>query len=646
MVSSLIPGLGAVIKRSHDRSRTYGIDPQLDGAPESSRLSDEELAQRIEKQQVFFSLAKEQLDTLYGLLRGTGFCMALADMDGYVLYVIGDADLVEHFKRRRCLPGYRWREQEMGTCAIGLTLVEKIPVFLPGNLMFSAQAKTISNAGAPCFSPSGHILGAISLSGPSTMMHVHTLGLVRQAAETITAHLREREHLRELAIHNRYSAALMESNSQGMIAVDRQGRIIQTNGKARALLALPAEHEGKFFSEYVGNDEDISRWVAYGKGFRSRELIVKDTSQYVTFDPIRMENEELVGGLFTVTEKKALMQMAVEVTGLHPHFTFSSILGHSQALKETIHIAKIASKSAAPVLVTGETGTGKELFAQAIHNKSERSRCPFVAINCGAIPKELLESELFGYDEGAFTGAKKGGRPGKLELADSGTLFLDEIGDMPFDMQVKLLRVLQSGELQRVGSLRVIPVDIRVIAATNKIIRDLVDEHHFRSDLYYRISTFHLSIPPLRERGDDVLLLTNYFIKRHAAQLGRDLPPLDAQTSALLKKYPWPGNIRQLEGAVERAIYLAEGKPLCLEHFGLFDLEREAHPLPHPLPQTTTTDPAAPPTSLADKEKEAIITALAYCHNNIQQTAKILGISRPTLYRKMERYALASSPNA
>lgn len=635
MASSLLPELSAVIKRSHDRSRMYGIDPHLDGAPETSRLSDEELAQRIEKQHVFYSLAKEQLDTLYGLLRGTGFCMALADMDGYVLYVIGDSDLVEHFKRRRCLPGYRWREQEMGTCAIGLTLVEGIPVYLPGNLMFSAQAKTISNAGSPCFSPSGNsILGVISLSGPSTMMHVHTLGLVRQAAETITSHLRERQHLRELAIHNRYSAALMESNSQGMIAVDRQGRIMQTNGKARSLLTLPAEHEGKFFSEYVGKDEDISRWVDYGKGFRSRELVINDTSHYVSFDPVRMENDEIVGGLFTVTEKKELMQMAVEVTGLHPHFTFSSILGNSQELKDTMHIAKIASKSSAPVLITGETGTGKELFAQAIHNNSERSRCPFVAINCGAIPKELLESELFGYDEGAFTGAKKGGRPGKLELADSGTLFLDEIGDMPFDMQVKLLRVLQSGELQRVGSLRIIPVDIRVIAATNKNIGDLVDEHHFRSDLYYRISTFHLSIPPLRERGEDVLLLTDYFIKRHAAQLGRDLPPLGIPASTMLKEYAWPGNIRQLEGAVERAIYLAEGKTLCPEHFGL---DHEP-PLAH---LTLPKERNEPPLSLAAREKEAIAQALEYCQNNIQQTSKILGISRPTLYRKMEVYELA-----
>ena len=456
-----VPDQEDIIRRSLERSARYGVDPHLDGAPESTRLSDEQLRERINGQRVFYTLAKEQIDSLYRLLRDTGFCMALADSEGYVLYVVGDSDLVEHFKRRRCIPGYRWTERDIGTCAIGLSLEERVPVFLPGDRMYSAQARKISNAGAPVFSlDGGRVLGAISLSGGSDMMHIHTLGLVRQAAETVTSQLRERERIRELAIKNQYMRALVESDSRGIVTVDQTGRIVEANSTARKLLKLSPGCEGKSFEESVGESYNITGYLKEGKGFRAREILARrsGTTHFASLDPIRMNSGELVGGLFTVMEKKEMMRMAVEMTGAHAHFTFESILGASESLRSALHLAHIAAGSTAPVLLSGETGTGKELFAQAIHNDGPRRNRPFVAINCGAIPKELLESELFGYEEGAFTGAQKGGRPGKFELADTGTLFLDEIGDMPFDMQVKLLRVLQSGEIQRVGGLRTVPV--------------------------------------------------------------------------------------------------------------------------------------------------------------------------------------------
>ena len=231
---SAIPNLEELIRRSHVRSARYGLDPHLDGAPEAGGLSAAGLRKRINGQREFFDLARAQIDTLYGLLKGTGFCMALADSEGYVLYVVGDAELVEHFKRRRCLPGYRWLERDVGTCAIGLALEEKVPVFLPGDAMFSAEARRLSNAGAPVFAPDGGVvLGAISLSGESAMMHVHTLGLVRQAAETVTSQLRERERMRDLATTNQYLRALIESDSRGIVTVDSHGRIVQTNRSAR-----------------------------------------------------------------------------------------------------------------------------------------------------------------------------------------------------------------------------------------------------------------------------------------------------------------------------------------------------------------------------------------------------------------------------
>ena len=578
-----VPDQEDIIRRSLERSARYGVDPHLDGAPESTRLSDEQLRERINGQRVFYTLAKEQIDSLYRLLRDTGFCMALADSEGYVLYVVGDSDLVEHFKRRRCIPGYRWTERDIGTCAIGLSLEERVPVFLPGDRMYSAQARKISNAGAPVFSlDGGRVLGAISLSGGSDMMHIHTLGLVRQAAETVTSQLRERERIRELAIKNQYMRALVESDSRGIVTVDQTGRIVEANSTARKLLKLSPGCEGKSFEESVGESYNITGYLKEGKGFRAREILARrsGTTHFASLDPIRMNSGELVGGLFTVMEKKEMMRMAVEMTGAHAHFTFESILGASESLRSALHLAHIAAGSTAPVLLSGETGTGKELFAQAIHNDGPRRNRPFVAINCGAIPKELLESELFGYEEGAFTGAQKGGRPGKFELADTGTLFLDEIGDMPFDMQVKLLRVLQSGEIQRVGGLRTVPVDLRIISATNKDLKQAIAQHQFRADLYYRISTLSILVPPLRERAEDILPLAEHFIHRHELRLNRHPVPLPQETAEAILRYPWPGNIRQLESAVERAVHLAEGGALLPEHFGIADLmeNRSARP--------------------------------------------------------------------
>ena len=633
---SAIPNLEELIRRSHARSARYGLDPHLDGAPEAGGLSAAGLRKRINGQREFFDLARAQIDTLYGLLKGTGFCMALADSEGYVLYVVGDAELVEHFKRRRCLPGYRWLERDVGTCAIGLALEEKVPVFLPGDAMFSMDARRLSNAGAPVFAPDGGVvLGAISLSGESAMMHVHTLGLVRQAAETVTSQLRERERMRDLATTNQYLRALIESDSRGIVTVDSHGRIVQTNRSARRLFSLPVSPAGRDFEDFTGGRSGVLEHLATGKSFKAREILARHSgmTHFASFDPICMSNGEVVGGLLTVQEKKEVMGMAVEVTGSHAHFTFDSILGSSACLGQALRHARIAAASTAPVLLCGETGTGKELFAQAIHNGGERRNRPFVAINCGAIPKELLESELFGYEEGAFTGARKGGRPGKFELADSGTLFLDEIGDMPFDMQVKLLRVLQTGEIQRVGGLRTVPVDLRVISATNKDLRQAIEQQKFRADLYYRISTLNILVPPLRERPEDILPLAEYFIQRHRLRLNKPTAVLPPDTAAMLTAHAWPGNVRQLESAGERAMHLAEGGDLLAEHFGIAGLERTR--------QAAPSEPSGGPGqgTLEDLEQRAVAEALARHNGNIRAASRALGVSRPTLYRKLKKMA-------
>lgn len=635
-----LPYLEQIIEASHRRSASYSIDPHQDGAPESTRLTPDDLQRRIAEQMEFYTLAREQLECLYRLLKDTGFCMALADRDGYILYIIGDDDLTEHFHRRRCIPGYRWTERDIGTCAIGLVLEERVPVFLPGGRMYATLAKTITNAGAPVFAPNGKdILGVVSLSGYTEKMHVHTLGLVRQSAETITAQLRANERTQEIAIKNQYMTALLESDSRGIVTVSPDGCIFQTNQKARTLLNIANNAGGELIADCIGQDGDISKHLKTGKGFRAREIQARHNGNtyYMSLDPIRMNNGEFIGGLLTLQEKKAVLRMAVQMTGSHAHFTFDSILGKSKQLQAALHLANISAGTSAPVLLSGETGTGKELFAQAIHNHSSRRNGPFIAINCAAIPKELLESELFGYEGGAFTGAQQGGKPGKVELADTGTLFLDEIGDMPFEMQVKLLRVLQFGAIQRVGGLRTISVDFRIISATNKDLQEVINNKEFREDLYYRISTLKITIPPLRERPSDIMQLVDHFIKRHTASTPSTRGNLSQETTDFILNYSWPGNIRQLESTIERAVHLAENGTIEPKHLGLSD--------------NTTAAETSPILSggmqnLDIIEAQAISNTLTQVEGNLSRAAKILGISRPTLYRKLEKVKALGLPCA
>jgi len=313
-------------------------------------------------------------------------------------------------------------------------------------------------------------------------------------------------------------------------------------------------------------------------------------------------------------------------------YTFSNIIGQSLAMIRTKSLAEKAAQGKATVLLRGESGTGKELFAHAIHAASTRHEQPLVRVNCGAIPAELLEAELFGYEEGAFTGAKKGGKPGKFELANRGTIFLDEIGDLPLAMQAKVLRILQEKEVERVGSNRLQQLDIRVIAATHRDLEKMIGDGEFRRDLYYRLNVFTVTIPPLREREGDVLLLSEHLLAKFQRELGLTLRKFDRWVVELFQLYAWPGNVRELQNAIERAINVAEGGIIQVKDLPLYlqDLEgRRGNTLLQPLAL-----------ELAEAERKAILNALKKTDGNKTNAAEILGIHRTNLYRKMEKYGL------
>ena len=357
--------------------------------------------------------------------------------------------------------------------------------------------------------------------------------------------------------------------------------------------------------------------IAYGFGL----VLFQDLDE---FKNIIEKNKLLESELFHV--KKQLR----EIHGAK--YSWVNIIGKSEKMLQANYLARRAAQTSSNVLLLGESGTGKELFAHAIHNASKRGFSKFVKINCAAIPAELLESELFGYEEGAFTGAKRGGKIGKFELANGGSIFLDEIGDLPIEMQAKLLRVLQERELEKIGGNKTIAIDVRVIAATNKDLKKLVEEGKFREDLYYRLYVMTIEIPPLREREEDIEELTQLFIEKLAHQIGKHVINISLQALENLKQHNWPGNVRELENVLERALNLAEGETILPIH------------LPSYLTKNKNKKNTGKISSLnyiiEEAEKEAIINCLKLTNGNKLKTAKYLSISRSSLYDKLAKYGL------
>ncbi len=313
-------------------------------------------------------------------------------------------------------------------------------------------------------------------------------------------------------------------------------------------------------------------------------------------------------------------------------YNWDTIIGSSEKMIQAKFMGKKAAMTTSNVLLLGESGTGKELFAHAVHNDSGRGDYPFIRVNCAAIPSELLEAELFGYEEGAFTGARKGGKIGKFEFANGGTIFLDEIGDLPLDMQAKLLRVLQERELERIGGNETIQLDVRVIAATNVDLQEKVAAGLFREDLYYRLDVMTISIPPLRERMDDLPALTERFIEKLSEQIGKYVTQIAPSALDILMKYSWKGNVRELENILERAINMADGDTILPSH------------LPFHVTSEQFTDIKGPTKPLKELletvEKKAIMRAVEEAGGNRVQAAKLLGIGRSSLYEKMEKYQI------
>ena len=444
---------------------------------------------------------------------------------------------------------------------------------------------------------------------------------------------------------------VFDSIYNGVMVTDAEGYITHFNKPYGQFLGIdPEDQIGKHCTEVVENTR-MHIVAKTGKPEINQTQRIKGQNMVVQRIPIKKDGKVIaVFGQVMFKDVKDVRKLANQLSLLESkvkhyeeelinlrstRYTFDSIVGNSQVIRELKKEALKASANQFPVLITGDSGTGKELFAQAIHHASPRKLYPFVRINCSAIPKALLESELFGYEKGAFTGAKSEGKPGKFEIAHHGTVFLDEIGDLPLEMQPKLLRVVEEKEFERIGGTKIIRADFRVIAATNQNLEDMLTDERFRKDLFYRLNVIPLRIPPLRKRKSDIIPLAQHFLKQMAGEANLSEISLDKDAADALKKYAWPGNVRELSNVLERTMSALEGDCIRAQ-----DLPFYLHPK-----QKILSEPNQ--SSLKDiqakTEKESIQYALKETHYNKAKAAKLLGIHRTHLYKKMKKYKIALS---
>jgi len=664
--------------------------------------------------QQLLSLVRPAMEDLHQFAEGSECLVVFADAEARIVDTVGNQAMQEELDHLGFHIGAVWGEAQQGSNALALALQESFPMQLDGAMHYRAALHPFYTSAAPMHDLLGRAIGVLAVIGRHENCHPHTLGMITAAAQAITSQLQMQVWLsnaNDLLVELK---TILQALPEGILLLRRDGVISQMNAPAGTMLGLvPARVTGRRLSEVLPLPTVLGQSLTRQQELFDEELVFDTVHGRVTclcslkaISSSRPETglEDIVGSsgvgagnetvgtrvgkrgegipapqagslesarasgqsepvtadgfIMILRSIERVQKLVNRMTGARARLTFANVIGENLALKEAIRLARLAAQSNSTVLLHGETGTGKEIFAQSIHNSSARADSPFVAINCAAIPRELINTELFGYEGGSFTGADRQGRSGKFEQAHRGTLFLDEIGDMPLDLQTTLLRAIETHTIVRIGGHRVIPTDVRIIVATHKDLREEAQRGNFRLDLYYRLNVLTITIPSLRERPDDLPLLVQHFLQRQSRSLGRAFT-ITSEAVVALRYYSWPGNVRELENMLERVTYLmpkttitvddlpidvqqAYAKPEAARpqasHQGL--LHREQHSS-----QTTLVPISEVSGALKEHnrnaEMEAIVQAWHASNGHAAHAAALLGISRTTLWRKMVKYGLS-----
>jgi transcriptional regulator of acetoin/glycerol metabolism len=661
--------LPPAVMQSWRRCTALGIDPYGE-----SGLADHAPLSAPTVPHTLLSLVRPAMEDLHQFVEGSACVVVFADAEAHIVDRFGDHEMQEELERFGVTIGASWREEVQGSNALALALQESFPIQLDGAMHYRAALHTLYTSAASVHDLLGHAIGVLAVIGRQENSHPHTLGMIAAAAQAMSNQLQMQtwlsnadELLSELKI-------ILQTLPEGILLLRRDGVISQMNAPAGTLLGLtPAKATGRRLRDVLPTPSLLLQAMAAQQQLSDEEMVFDTAHGRVTclcsLRPIssyRPETglEEIIGtGSIVLSESvssdgfvmilrsmERVQKLVNRMTGARARLTFANVVGESPALKEALRLARLAAKSNSTVLLQGETGTGKEIFAQSIHSGSTRADGPFVAINCAAIPRELITTELFGYEAGSFTGADRHGRAGKFEQAHGGTLFLDEIGDMPLELQTTLLRAIETRTIVRIGSHRVIPADVRIITATHKDLREEARRGSFRSDLFYRLNVLPIHIPALRARVDDMPVLVQHFLQRQSRHLGRSFT-ITAEAMAAMQRYNWPGNVRELENMLERVSHLMPKDTITLDDLPTefqptiesselhkSDQERSSQDWQQDIPVTEKSRILKEYST--DAEAQAILQALHASNGHVTHAAVLLGISRTTLWRKMTKYRL------
>ncbi|MDI6676182.1 sigma-54-dependent Fis family transcriptional regulator [Bacillus wiedmannii] len=588
------------ISESWHRCKQANVNPHMNKGQKI--LSSNIFQYQKKKSEIFLDIAIPQLQNMRKTIDELQMMALLIDPDGYVLSLSGNQQTLKRAKHINFIEGVKWTEAAVGTNAIGTALQIEEAIMISGTEHYSVASHSWSCAAAPIHNDDGKLIGVLDFSCPIEFSHPYMLGMVTSIAHAIERECSIRVHQNELHLIHRF-LDVIDSDEQVVICNHRDV-IVSASKKVR---------------------ERVSNWS---------RMKLEDLMQHGLKPKLEVpvySNDRMIGKCIYVKENKQgnVFSTSPFINGI----TFPGVIGTSNAFQHTLEEIKLVSPTDASVYVCGETGVGKEYVARAIHENSPRKNGPFIAVNCGSLPKELMESELFGYAEGAFTGARRQGYKGKFEQADGGTIFLDEIGEVPPEMQVALLRVLQERTVTPIGSSKEVPVNIRIITATHKDLLRLVEEGKFRQDLYYRLHVYPLYVPSLIERKEDI----PYFIQDFCERKNWNVV-FPKSICNQFSQHTWPGNIRELLNVVERIYILSQGREICEKQisFLLQTMRENQHQL-----ALQTENKTEHTLNFREKiQRDSMIEALEKTNGNVSLAAKLLDVPRSTFYKRMQKYKL------
>lgn len=633
-------------------ARDYRLDPSH--GPEPVVIDSATLTEKRERNAELISVATAEMDLLYDQIRGSGYALLLTDASGIILCEKVDPTLKQPFRKAGLIAGADWSEQCEGTNGIGTCIAEHRPITVHRDEHFNSRHIGLSCSGALIRDPADEVIAVLDAScvgsHDTRASQLHTMALVNMSAHIIEKclFLRRYQHCQVLRFHCR--PEFVNLLYDGALALAPDGTVIAADQTAVSLLAAQGRHAltGRSLDEIF--DARIEDFLALRSASRQALWPVRDLHKghrYFVSLHDGMRDAPLVAGEPAVGAPRQIVRVTPNPAA--PVLTLDELAGEDPQFLRSVRNARRIADSGVPVLLQGPTGSGKEVFAQALHMASRRAERPFVAVNCAAIPDTLIEAELFGYKPGAFTGARKEGMKGKILQASGGTLFLDEIGDMPLLLQTRLLRVLQEQEIVPLGSETSIKVELHVIAATHRNLREMIAQNAFREDLYYRLNGITLGLPALAERSDRERVIQRVL----AAETANGRPAaIETDALQLLAAYSWPGNIRELRNVIRTALAICDGGVIRAR-----DLPREVresqpqsgHPVmpaspATAVPQATGAVPSganvSEPKDAAGGERAMLLRAVEANHWNMTYAAKQLGMSRNTLYRKIRFYGI------